>query len=1164
MKYNEIIGVNENFQYSVNLQFDINNISKIKEYIPTKDGCELLKKYITSVCSGKNRATTLIGPYGKGKSHLLLVLITLLNDYEKDDIKYINDFIEKTKEVDFEFYEIIKEIRQKEIRLMPIIINSNYGDLNQAFLLALSEALEREKLNNIVTNTYFDVAIKVIEKWEEKYQDAIVDFSTCLKEYSCSLRELKLGLKNYSEKYYEIFKNVYSCILHGQEFNPLVNSDIVKTYKDLTHEINQYGYNGIFIVFDEFSKFLEYVDNYHMMRDLKILQDFAELANRTGSEEQIHISCITHKSMNQYTNNMDEEKTNAFRTVEGRFKELYFNRSLEQNYEIVSYALEKKNDFNMYFLNEFKENEKFYESIKGLNIFKDVSDIEKILFKGCFPLNPITVYSLIGLSEKIAQNERTLFTFLTDDDSNSLKSFINNNGNGLFNINKIYDYFKLLFKKENDSLIKDFWIKAENAISKIKNDEQIAIIKAIAVIYMINEPEIFVADDETIRLSLNMDEEEYQKMIDELVDKSILKRRKITDELEFTTVYNRELSKEIKRLADTQFVDVNVRDIINEIIPKRYSLPRRYNEQFKITRFFLNVFISEEQLLNMNNFDILFEDNYCDGIILNLIRESRNIQNIREHFARIGSSNVVLEIPKTIFPKNIAMWLREYKSINELLSDKNLGSEASSELELILKETTDTLEEQISLYYSSDNIQEYLYKNNIEKKVNNISSYISKICSEIYSQTPIINNELINKKDLSAPIKKARDVVIDTILSNDKSLIKSPTSAEATIYKAIVDKKETESISKIIEIIDNFITTSENDKISFENLYSILEKQPYSLRKGIIPILIAMSLYNYSDIIVIYFMNKEIDLDSSNLIKINENPDKYYIHTEKGTSDKIKYLSNLMYIFDVPNLDTQRVNLRKLVDKMRTWILSLPRILREYNTDNNDLNIKIEYIKIKNELLRPDINNNEFIYQRLFELFDTSDYEVVLKKTEDMKDAFDNFLNHYFESLIKITKDTINKSFKGSLTSLLKEWYDKNKLEYSTTIYELKTRNFIEYIKTLTTHDENDVIEKMSKIMTGYYIEDWQPNDYEEFINSINNILSDIKDNKNSTQNLSNKITLFDGNEKIEKYLSDSTEISAIGNTMKNNIEELIEEYGASLTEQEKISVLVDIIKKYM
>ena len=54
MKYRDIIGVNENFQYSVNLQFDINNIEKIKEYIPTKDGCELLKSYLNSIMYGKN------------------------------------------------------------------------------------------------------------------------------------------------------------------------------------------------------------------------------------------------------------------------------------------------------------------------------------------------------------------------------------------------------------------------------------------------------------------------------------------------------------------------------------------------------------------------------------------------------------------------------------------------------------------------------------------------------------------------------------------------------------------------------------------------------------------------------------------------------------------------------------------------------------------------------------------------------------------------------------------------------------------------------------------------------------------------------------------------------------------------------------------------------
>lgn len=1164
MKYSDIVGVNENFQYSVNLQFDINNIDKIKEYIPTKDGCELLKKYIESIVNGKNRATTLVGPYGKGKSHLLLVLITLLNDYEENDIKYIDEFIVKIRNIDEELYDTLKNIRERKLRLMPVIINSNYGDLNQAFLLALSEALEREKLSDVIVNTYFDVAIKVIEKWEEKYQVAVEDFKKCLKEYNCSLKDLKKGLKNYSEEYYEIFKNVYSCILHGQEFNPLVNSDIIKTYKDMTHEITKYNYTGIFIVFDEFSKFLEYVENSHMMKDLKLLQDFAELANRTGSNEQIHLSCITHKTINQYAHNLDEDKANAFKTVEGRFKELYFNRSIEQNYEIVSYALQKKEDFDKYYKQKYSKNISVYNDIKKIKIFENIENIEEVLYKGCFPLNPITVFALIQLSEKIAQNERTLFTFLTDDDSNSLKSFIKQNGDGLFNINNVYDYFKPLFKKDIDSSIKDVWMKSENALSKVKEKNEINIIKSLSIIYMIGEIETLIPDDVTIRLSLDLTNEEYMLAINSLIEKSIIKRKKITDELEFSTIYNRELSKEVKRLVENQFYDINIKDTLNEVINKSYCLPRRYNEEYKITRFFKNVYLSEKELLSFSDFGLILENEYCDGIIINLIRESRNIQEIREHFSKIDNNKVVLSIPKTIFSKNLINILKEYKAINYMIKENSGNDEIGTELNLMLKETVEAIEEQVTLYFDKENIQEYIYRNNIERKVKNVSSYLSDICANIYNKTPVINNEMINKKDLTAPIKKARDIVIDTILLNDQSLIKSKTSAEATIYKAIVEKKNSDSIKDVIEVINKFIEQSENTKISFSKLYSILTAEPYSIRKGIIPILIAMSLYNFSDIIVIYFMNKEIDLDSSNLIKINDNPEKYYIHTEKGTTDKIKYLSNLMYLYGVSNLDTQRINLKKLVDTMRRWILSLPRIIREYTYSGDFPEIKEAYITIKDELLRPDINNNEFIYTRLFEILNTNNYENVIAEISAMKDYFDKFIENYYRTLIRETKNVFDSKFKGSITSLLKEWYSNNELENSKRIYDIKARNFIEYIKNLTTHDENDVVEKISKIMTGYYIEDWQPSDIETYMNSIKEVIQEVKNGNDKSSKESNRILLIDGNEKIEKYLTSNDNISVIGNTMKNNIEEIISEYGNSLSEEEKISVLVDIIKNYM
>ena len=85
MGYNKILSINESFQYSINLQFDINNIEKVREYIPTKDSCKVLENYVDSLLGNFSKATTLIGPYGKGKSHLLLILLTIFNDYIEDD-----------------------------------------------------------------------------------------------------------------------------------------------------------------------------------------------------------------------------------------------------------------------------------------------------------------------------------------------------------------------------------------------------------------------------------------------------------------------------------------------------------------------------------------------------------------------------------------------------------------------------------------------------------------------------------------------------------------------------------------------------------------------------------------------------------------------------------------------------------------------------------------------------------------------------------------------------------------------------------------------------------------------------------------------------------------------------------------------------------------------
>ena len=175
LKYSEYLKINETFQYSINLQFDINNINKIKEYIPTTDSCEILEHYFDSIFGNFNKSTILVGPYGKGKSHLLLVLLTLLNDYKDEDIDAIEKLLDKIKDINPNIYIKIRTIRDKKAKFMPVIINSNYNNINQAFLLALTESLEREGIDDIVINTYFDVALEIINKWKQENDKEIIN-----------------------------------------------------------------------------------------------------------------------------------------------------------------------------------------------------------------------------------------------------------------------------------------------------------------------------------------------------------------------------------------------------------------------------------------------------------------------------------------------------------------------------------------------------------------------------------------------------------------------------------------------------------------------------------------------------------------------------------------------------------------------------------------------------------------------------------------------------------------------------------------------------------------------------------------------------------------------------------------------------------------------------
>ena len=75
----DMISVASGFQYSVNIGYDLGSDDKLRNFIPTKSALRLLEEILLSINpASTDRARVLIGAYGKGKSHIVLSILSVL------------------------------------------------------------------------------------------------------------------------------------------------------------------------------------------------------------------------------------------------------------------------------------------------------------------------------------------------------------------------------------------------------------------------------------------------------------------------------------------------------------------------------------------------------------------------------------------------------------------------------------------------------------------------------------------------------------------------------------------------------------------------------------------------------------------------------------------------------------------------------------------------------------------------------------------------------------------------------------------------------------------------------------------------------------------------------------------------------------------------------
>lgn len=1202
------IGVAKGFQNSINIAYDLHNDEKVTGFIPTLSSLDVIEDVLLSTAStASQRARILIGAYGRGKSHIILVLMSLL--YKKD-ISLFSALLEKMGEVNPELYRYARSYIESDQKLLPIIVRGSSSSLTQSFLSALQQTLSEEGFADIMPETHFQAAINAINTWQESYNDTFKRFTTMLDR---PVDQYILSLKEYDVESYEKFVLLYPELTSGSTFNPFLGFDVVELYENITEKLRDKGFTGTYIIYDEFSKYLESSIANASISDIKLLQDFAEKCNRSA-DKQMHLLLICHKDISNYIDTgLPKEKVDGWRGVSGRFKHINLHNNYSQMYEIISAVIKKEPAFWEMFCNENKK--RFDDLAKRFAASRlldstDEREVAKVI-QGCYPLHPLSTFILPRISERVAQNERTLFTFLSADDKYTLPAFINDAEDTfpLLTPDYIYDYFEPLLRKEPyTSEAHRIYKLTSSVLRKVEeNSLGTKIIKTISLIYLVEQYERLAPVYDVIVAAYRDQVDDVKVISDtlvELIEKDcIIYLKRSNNYLKLKESSGIDIPGEITSYTEKNRMVLDTKSILNNSAFDSYMYPTRYNDQFEITRYFEFKFIYSAEFCETQNWNTKIEDTAADGVIYAIIpSDESEIERLEEMLTtgQIAHERIVFVVPnKHVNIEKIAFEYEAVKNLKSLVIEDNL---LSDEYDVYLED----LEEVLTSYIYSFTRPEvggasYFYnceKRHLYRKAQ-ISSLLSDICEKIYALTPIINNESINKNILPTVAINSRTKLLAGLLEDDlapqlgligtgqdvsimrSTLIQTGVLIEHDQTPALVLTPQNDNMRNVLDVIQAFFNEAGvNEEANFGVLYEQLTRPEYhiGLKRGVIPIYIAVVLHHIKKSVTILCRNREERITPNLLNSINEMPENYSAIIDDWNGEKAEYIVQLEELFRSTIIEREKTynSYAYIVYAMSRWYMGLPKYSKELdsvylgiNPEKRSERIPQNRRKFLNSLKQPEINPREYLFEKLFAIFGMNEFNLgVLDNIATAKAEFDNALIRMVKTLICDVKIIFgNGNANESLTSSIRNWYESLSERTVQHLFTAGEDRVLALMQTIT-NDEVNFIQRLGKAVTGLRMDDWNNATIEEFVQGLVSFKDtveeyDRREPANGTGDTDSYQIIFtdsDGHEITRSF--SKTAYSDRAKLLLNDMITSLEEMGQSITEQEKRQVLMELLEK--
>lgn len=716
----ELVKIESGYTSYVNIRQelfdDAQNIGRMERYRPITSHRQAFQALAKSQQIKDGRCYLLTGSYGTGKSHLCLMFANYLQT--PAEVPPMPRFFDNYREADPHEANTLQAYRGSGRYLVALCQYGGKEDFDELILKAVDEALKRENFNEDFDTQYLQ-ALKKIEAWEtlagggnvrfrEEFERELADANAGL-----TVNAFKKRLRDYDLPALQEFKRIHIKITTS----PFTydRSDLIEILTStLASARFKERFLGLLVLFDEFGDTME-----HGRLSPKAFQKLAELCAEppVGCARLVFVG-TAHKNLADYARSYNQLD---FRTASDRIKQVPLTPDGVE--EIISAIVipQKKHPLWQKVIEPRSDVfDSFGQDCTRLKLFDWLSapKVRTKIIENIYPMHPMATFALLQLTRDVASNNRSVYTFFSEDAPGSYPDFIRDaplleqERLNLYTVDRLCDYFGDTLKSDNKELrdtvrdrIRDYenTLRALNQLAnaddlesfQFKGDLLILRLLRVMLVYEIIGKQNRIDNLRFgLYVSTQAEKEELKNRLESLVSKGILYYARDTGIYEFrhASAVNFDVLIETY-LKDPAHVPQNLVAELESLVPLEkkdlYLEAKNYNLQYSEDKQLLRRFVRSADLGTIEEtpqgkrdfFQKLEEEitlsiakkNEHEGMALYVICETADeISKAKDFCSRNNSQRIVVGIPKQPVPLTDAVM--EYRALQSIEQSEDFSN----------------------------------------------------------------------------------------------------------------------------------------------------------------------------------------------------------------------------------------------------------------------------------------------------------------------------------------------------------------------------------------------------------------------------------------------------------------------------------------------------------